>query len=69
MVIPARTWAIFPCKMKTLQDTNTWMWKEWLPNCREYKLSGSYNMEVYGPLCKEDQNEINVELWLPIEKA
>ena len=69
MVIPGGTWAVFPCKLKTLQDTNTRMWQEWLPNCREYKLSGSYNLEVYGPPCKEDQGETYVELWLPVEKA
>ena len=69
LVIPDGTWAVFPCKLKTLQDTNTQMWQEWLPNCREYKLSGSYNLEVYGPPCKEDQGETDVELWLPVEKA
>ena len=69
MVIPGGTWAVFPCKLKSLQDTNTRMWQEWLPNCREYKLSGNYNLEVYGPPCKEDQGESYVELWLPVEKA
>ena len=69
LVIPGGTWAVFPCKLKTLQDTNTQMWQEWLPNCREYKLSGSYNLEVYGPPCKEDQGETYVELWLPVQKA
>lgn len=69
MVIPAGTWAVFPCKLKTLQDTNTRMWQEWLPNCREYKLSGSYNLEVYGPPSEEDRGESYVELWLPVEKV
>lgn len=69
MVIPGGTWAVFPCKMKTLQDTNTRMWQQWLPGCREYKLSGSFNLEVYGPPCEADQGETNVELWLPVEKA
>ena len=69
MVIPASLWAVFPCKLKTLQDTNTKMWQEWLPGCREYRLSGSYNLEVYGPPCEEDQGETYVELWLPVEKA
>ena len=68
-VIPSGMWAVFPCKMSTLQDTNTRMWQEWLPNCREYKLSGNYNLEVYGLPCKEDQGETYVELWLPVEKA
>ena len=69
MVIPGGTWAVFPCKLRTLQDTNTRMWQEWLPNCREYRLSGSYNLEVYGPPCEEDQGETDVELWLPVEIA
>ena len=69
MVIPGGTWAVFPCKLKTLQDTNTWMWKQWLPNSREYKLSGSYNLEVYAPPCQEDPGESYVELWLPVQKA
>lgn len=68
LVIPGGTWAIFPCKLKTLQDTNTKMWKEWLPGCREYRLSGSYNIEVYGPPCESDPGESYVELWLPVEK-
>ena len=69
LVIPGGTWVVFPCKLKTLQDTNTQMWQEWLPNCREYKLSGSYNLEVYGPPCEDDRGESYVELWLPVEKA
>lgn len=67
--IPAGTWAVFPCKMKTLQETNTKMWKEWLPNCKDYKLSGNYNIEMYSPPCEEDIEESYCELWLPIEKA
>lgn len=69
MVIPAGTWAVFPCKLKTLQDTNTRMWQQWLPGCREYKLSGKYNLEVYGPPCQEDQGKTYVELWLPVQKV
>ena len=69
MVIPGGTWAVFPCNLKTLQDTNTLMWQEWLPNCRGYKLSGNYNLEVYGPTCKEDPGATYVELWLPVEKV
>ncbi len=67
--LPAGTWAIFPCKMKNLQETNTNMWKEWLPNCKDYKLGGNYNIEMYGPICEEDMAESYCELWLPIEKA
>ena len=66
--LPAGTWAVFPCTLRTLQDTNTRMWGEWLPNCREYKLGGNYNVEMYGPLDKEDPQGSYCELWLPVEK-
>lgn len=67
--LPAGTWAVFPCKLKTLQDTNTRMWKEWLPNCKDYDLGGNYNIELYSP-CEEDADmaESYCELWLPIRK-
>lgn len=67
--LPTGIWAMFPCTLGTLQDTNTRMWKEWLPNCREYKLGGNYNVEVYGPLCQENPQGSYCELWLPLEKA
>ncbi len=67
-LISAGLWAVFPCKTKTLQDTNTRMWREWLPNCKEYKLGGNYNIEMYAPPCEEDRGESYVELWLPVEK-
>lgn len=52
-----------------LQDTNTKMWKEWLLNCREYKLGGEYNVEMYTPFCEDDPQSGYCELWLPLEKA
>ncbi len=67
--LPAGTWVVFPCNMKSLQDTNTQMWKEWLPNCKDYKLGGNYNIELYAPPNKEDVLESYCEIWLPIEKA
>jgi len=69
IVIPAGTWVVFPCTMKTLQDTNTRMWQEWLPNCREYKLGGSYNIELYGLPCEDAPEDSYVELWLPVVNA
>ena len=68
-VLPAGKWAIFPCTLRTLQDTNTRMWGEWLPNCREYKLGGNYNIEMYGPLNQENPQGSYCELWLPVEKV
>lgn len=66
-VIPASTWAVFPCKLGTLQDTNTRMWSEWLPNCREYKLARNLNLEVYGTPAEKPEDSY-CELWLPVER-
>lgn len=70
-VIPAGTWAIFPCHgalPKALQDVNTKIWSEWLPSCKTYKLAGNYNIEMYTP-SHEDANDDYNEIWLPVEKV
>jgi len=67
--LPAGTWAVFPCTLETLQDVNTKMWQEWLPNVKEYKLGGNYNIELYAPTTGVDSNEFYCEIWLPIVKA
>ena len=61
ITIPGGTWAVFPCTLETLQDTNTKMWNQWLPNAAGYKLRSSFNVEMYMP-------DGYVELWLPVEK-
>lgn len=66
--VPAGIWAVFPCTLKTLQDTNARMWREWLPNCSEYRLGGNYNLELYTPSCEEDPLCSYCELWLPLDK-
>lgn len=57
-------WAVFPyhgeCP-KALQDVDTKIWSEWLPNCKEYELSGNYSLEVY---LDRDYGEI----WVPVVK-
>lgn len=63
-VIPAGLWAEFPWKgkcPKALQDVNTKMWGEWLPNCKEYELAGNYSVEVYF-------SETEGAIWLPVKK-
>lgn len=70
-VIPAGTWAVFPCRgplPKSLQDVNTKIWSEWLPNCKEYKLAGNYNIEMYTP-SDIYQEEYYSEIWVPVERA
>ena len=69
--LPAGTWAVFPCRgpmVETLQSTNTKIWKEWLPNCREYKLAGNYNIEAYSDEPHDDPNDDYCEIWIPVEK-
>lgn len=65
--IPESEWAVFPCSLKSLQDVNTRIWSEWLPNCREYKLAGNYNIEMYTPPC-DDPEKTYSEIWIPVVK-
>jgi len=69
-VIPAGTWAVFSCRgslPKALQDVNTRIWSEWLPNCKEYKLAGNYNIEMYTPP-QGNPDDYYCEIWVPVEK-
>ena len=69
-VIPASTWAVFPCRgplPQTLQEVNTRMWSEWLPNCTEYRLARNMNIEVYGPPAEKPEDTYS-EIWLPLER-
>jgi len=70
-VIPAGTWAVFPCRgalPKSLQDVNAKIWSEWLPGCKEYKLAGNYNIEMYAPPT-ENPEDYYCEIWIPVEKV
>ena len=63
--IPAKTWVVFPTKMDALQELNTKIWTEWLPNCQEYEMDGEFNIENY----TVDENDCeNCEIWFPIRK-
>ncbi len=71
-IIPAGMWAIFPCKgtiVETLQSVNTKIWSEWLPNLKEYRLSGNYNLEVYLTPPQPDPKDEYCEIWVPVEKV
>lgn len=70
-VIPAFTWAVFPCRgalPNALQDVNTRIWSEWLPSCKAYKIAGNYNIEMYTPPCENPDDNYN-EIWIPVEKV
>ena len=74
-VIPAFTWAVFPCKgaMPTaLQDTNRRIFSEWLPACKDYEIAAGYCIELYGdpseyPGGVQDEN-YSCEMWIPVKK-
>lgn len=69
-VIPASTWAIFPCRgpiPKTLQAVNSEIWSSWLPNNKEYRLAMNLDLEFYTPPA-EDPEDAYSEIWLPVEK-
>lgn len=69
-VIPAGTWAVFPCKgalPHALQDVNTKIWSEWLPSCKSYELAGNYNIEMYDKPAKNPEDNYS-EIWIPIKE-
>jgi AraC family transcriptional regulator len=69
-VIPAGTWAVFPCRgalPKSLQDVNKRIWSEWLPSCKEYELAGNCSIEMYTPP-QENPDDYYCEIWLPVRK-
>lgn len=70
-VIPAGTWAVFPCRgalPKSLQDVNRRIWSEWLPSCKDYRIAGNYNIEMYAPPT-ENPDDCYCEIWIPVEKV
>ena len=66
-VIPGSAWAQFPCTIKTLQDTNTKIWSEWLPALQGYSLAGEYDIEVYLPP-EEGSDDMKVYIGVPLKK-
>lgn len=75
VTIPKHTWAVFPCKgsmPRALQEVNEKIFSEWLPNSREYKVAGGYNVEMYSdpsncPKGTQDENYYT-EIWVPVTK-
>lgn len=74
-VIPKLTWAVFACRgamPKALQEVNTRIFSEWLPNNQMYEVAANYNVELYSP-CEDyekgNQDEkYGTEIWIPVKK-
>lgn len=68
--ISANTWAIFPCygaMPKALQEVNSKIFSEWLPNQKDYKIAGNYNIEMYSD-GNTKSDDYYSEIWVPVEK-
>lgn len=64
-------WAVFDCygpNPKTLQETNTKIFNEWIPNNKEYVVRENYSIEWYD--CTTDMDDANYHsaIWIPIKK-
>jgi len=69
--IAAATWVVFPCVgalPDALQDVNTKIWNEWLPNCREYELAGNYSFEMYSE-GNTSSDDYYSEIWVPVKSV
>lgn len=74
-IIPAFTWAVFPCKgamPASLQDVNNKIFSEWLPAMKEYEFAAGYCIEMYDdpkkfPKGTADENYY-AEIWIPVKK-
>lgn len=74
-VIPAFTWAVFPCRGAmpyALQDANTKIFSEWLPALKEYEFAAGYCIEMYEdptkyPKGTQDENYYS-EIWIPVKE-
>lgn len=66
--IDAGEWAVFDCTMKTLQQTNTAIWKEWLPGNHEYEIAGQDSIEWYSPEGNPGPDQ-KCQIWIPVKKS
>ena len=69
---PACDWAIFDCigPMPTaLQELNTRIFKEWLPNNGEYEMALNANVEWYDCVNgKQTDADYKSAIWIPVKK-
>ena len=66
----ALNWAIFDCYgplPKALQEVNTYVFKDWLPNNKEYEFYGNFNIEWYD-LGDPNSDDYHSAIWIPIKK-
>jgi len=64
-ILDAGTWAIFDCTLKTLQETNTRIWKEWIPGNAAYDVPCACTVEWYSPESKPGP-DMKCQIWIPV---
>lgn len=68
---PKMMWAKFQCVgplPKTLQNLNTQIFGQWLPQNKEYVMAKRCSIEWYSDGEDTQSNEYVSEIWLPIKK-
>lgn len=69
--LPGGEWAKFNCvgrMPEALQKVNAYIFKEWLPDNREYEMSGCYNIEWYSGDGKKNDADYKSAIWIPVKK-
>ncbi len=64
-------WAVFDCfgpNPETLQQTNTRVFNEWIPDNMEYQTRAPYNIEWYDTMADMDNQQYHSAIWIPVEK-
>jgi len=72
--IEENVWAVFPCvgpMPKSMQDVNTSIFKEWLPNNPDYEIACELSVEYYSnPMDYEggcSNSKYYSEIWVPVK--
>ena len=64
-------WAIFDCygpNPKTLQETNTKVFNEWIPNNKEYEIRENISVEWYDCTTDMDNPNYHSAIWIPVKR-
>lgn len=68
---PKMTWAKFTCVgtlPNALQEINTKIFTEWLPQNKIYELAKRYSIEWYSDAEDTQSNEYVSEIWIPVKR-
>ncbi len=69
--LPQADWAVFDCYgpcPKTLQETNTKIYKEWLPGNPDYEFHGTASVEWYDTKAMMTDADYHSAIWIPVKK-